>query len=264
MQSSENTSKTYNGPIVVIVGPTASGKTGAAISLAKKIGGEIISADSRAIYKYMDIGTAKPSVAEQDGVPHFGIDLVEPGERFTAYDFKKYADEKITEICSRGHVPIIAGGTGLYVDAVVFNYQFDGLSKDEKHGTPEGNESAGEYKDRAQMDKRFLVFGISWEPEELRERITKRMTNMYSPELYAETKFLVNKFGWDSQAMKSNVYQFVWQYLNNEINLDEAISLSVQDDIYLAKRQMTWFRRNKEIKWVRLSEIEQEILSHLS
>jgi tRNA dimethylallyltransferase len=249
---------------VVIVGPTASGKTGAAISLAKKIGGEIISADSRAIYKYMDIGTAKPSVEEQDGVPHFGIDLVEPGERFTAYDFKKYAEEKISEICSRGHVPIIAGGTGLYVDAIVFDYQFDGLSKDEKHGTPEGNESAGDHKDRAQMDKRFLVFGISWEPEELRERITKRMTNMYSPELYAETKFLVNKFGWDSQAMKSNVYQFVWRYLNNEINLDEAISLSVQDDIYLAKRQMTRFRRNREIKWVRLSEIEQEILSHLS
>ena len=256
--------QTYNGPIIVIVGPTASGKTGAAISLAKKIGGEVISADSRAIYKYMDIGTAKPSASEQDGVPHFGIDLVEPGERFTAFDFKKYAEEKIQEICSRGHVPIIAGGTGLYVDALVFDYQFDGLSKDEKHGTPEGNEIAREYKDRTEMNKKFLVFGISWEPEELRERITLRMTNMYSPELYKETEFLVNKYGWDSQAMKSNVYQFVWRYLNKEISLEEAISLSVYDDWHLAKRQMTWFKRNKSIVWSRLDELEQKILSKLA
>lgn len=255
---------TYNGPVVVIVGPTASGKTGAAISLAKKIDGEVISADSRAIYKYMDIGTAKPSLEEQDGVPHFGIDLVEPGERFTVADFKEYALSKIAEIRERGHVPIVAGGTGLYIDALVFDYQFDGLSKDEKHGTPEGKESAGEYKDRAQMSKDFLVFGIAWEPAELRERITLRMNQMYSEGLYDETRFLVSKYGWDSQAMKSNVYQFVWRYLNKEISLEEAISLSVFDDWHLAKRQITWFKRNPEIIWCRQDEIVQKILSQLS
>ena len=256
--------RTYNGPTIVIVGPTASGKTGAAISLAKKIGGEIISADSRAIYKYMDIGTAKPSLEEQDGIPHFGIDLVEPGERFTVADFKEYTMARIKEIRERGHVPIIAGGTGLYVDAVVFDYQFDGLSKDEKHGTPEGKESAGEYKDRTEMSKDFVVFGISWEPEELRERISLRMRQMYCEGLYEETKFLVSKYGWESQAMKSNVYQFVDKYLNGEMSLDEAIEQSIYDDWHLAKRQITWFKRNKNIKWYRLSELESAILSLFS
>ena len=254
----------YKGPVIVIVGPTASGKTGAAISLAKKVGGEVISADSRAIYKYMDIGTAKPSLEEQDGIPHFGIDLVEPGERFTVADFKEYAEAKIKEIRERGHVPIVAGGTGLYVDALVFDYKFDGVSKDEKHGTPEGNESAGEYKDRAQMSEEYKVFGISWEPDELRDRISRRMRGMYSEGLFDETKFLVSKYGWDSQAMKSNVYQFVWKYLNDECTLDEAIEQSIYDDWHLAKRQMTWFKRNKNICWRRLTDIESEILSVLA
>ncbi len=256
--------QTYKGPVIVIVGPTASGKTGAAIALAKKINGEIISADSRAIYKYMDIGTAKPSLEEQDGIPHFGIDLVEPGERFTVADFKEYAEQKISEIRSRGHVPIVAGGTGLYVDALVFDYKFDGLSKDDKHGTPEGNKEAQEYKDRKEMSKDFKVFGILWETDELRERIAKRMRGMYSPELFKETKFLVEKYGFGSQAMKSNVYQFVDKYLNGECSLDEAIEQSIYDDFHLAKKQMTWFKRNKNIVWCRLDKIENAILESLA
>lgn len=263
MKNSENISKTYNGPVIVIVGPTASGKTGAAISLAKKIGGEIISADSRAIYKYMDIGTAKPSLEEQDGVPHFGLDLVEPGERFTVADFKEYTEARIAEIRERGHVPIIAGGTGLYIDALVFDYKFDGLSKDKNHGTPEGNKEAKEYKDRVQMSKEFKVFGISWEPDELRERIALRMRGMYSEKLYEETRFLVEKYGWGSQAMKSNVYQFVDKYLKGELTLNEAVEQSVYSDYRLAKKQMTWFKRNREIKWFRLDRLEQEILKVL-
>ena len=105
----------YTGPCIVIVGATGSGKTGIAIQIAKEIGGEIISADSRAIYKFMDIGTAKPSMEEREGVLHFGIDLVEPGERFTVADWKKMAEQKINEIRGRGHVPIVVGGTGLYI-----------------------------------------------------------------------------------------------------------------------------------------------------
>ena len=256
--------QTYKGPVIVIVGPTASGKTGAAIALAKKINGEIISADSRAIYKNMDIGTAKPSLEEQDGIPHFGIDLVEPGERFTVADFKEYTEQKISEIRSRGHVPIVAGGTGLYVDALVFDYKFDGLSKDNKHGTPEGNKEAQEYKDRKEMSKDFKVFGILWETDELRERIAKRMRGMYSPELFEETKFLVSKYGFGSQAMKSNVYQFVDKYLNGECSLDEAIEQSIYDDFHLAKKQMTWFKRNKNIVWCRLDKIENVILESLA
>ena len=260
---------------MVIVGPTASGKTSAAINVAlglsealggekDEILGEVISADSRAIYKHMDIGTAKPSISEMKGVPHFGIDLVEPGERFTVADFKEYATRKITEIRERGHVPIVAGGTGLYVDALIYDYKFDGLSKDDKHGTPEGKEIAGEYKDRMQMSKDFIVFGISWKPEELRERITLRMKNMYaSPELFEETKYLVSKYGFGSQAMTSNVYQFANKYLNGELSLQEAIEQTVIDDWHLAKRQITWFKRNPEIRWYRQSEIVQKILAEL-
>ena len=107
-------------PLVVIAGPTASGKTELAIRIAKKFNGEVISADSRAIYRGLDIGTAKPTSEEQQGIPHWGIDIVDPGERFTAANFKVYAQRKISEIRSRGHLPIIAGGTGLYIDSVLY------------------------------------------------------------------------------------------------------------------------------------------------
>ena len=103
-------------PLVVIAGPTASGKTELAIRIAKKFNGEVISADSRAIYRGLDIGTAKPASEEQQGIPHWGIDIVDPGERFTAANFKVYAQRKISEIRLRGHLPIIAGGTGLYAE----------------------------------------------------------------------------------------------------------------------------------------------------
>ena len=127
-------SKANNGQerILVIIGPTGSGKTGLAIDVALElarlrgvdVAAEVISADSRAIYKGMDIGTAKPTREEMQGVPHWGIDLVEPDERFTVVDFCDYARQKIAEIRKRGHLPIIAGGTGLYVDALVYDYHF--------------------------------------------------------------------------------------------------------------------------------------------
>ena len=238
-------SNSYDGPVIVIVGPTASGKTGAAIELAKKVGGEVISADSRAIYKYMDIGTAKPSKEEMDGVPHFGIDLVEPGERFTVADFKAYAEQKIAEIRERGHVPIVAGGTGLYVDALVYNYHF--------------NETVQKsYADRQEMEKGYTIFGIKWDMDKLRERLTIRERQLYCEDLFKETKFLVEKYGWDSQAMKSNIYQFAWKYMQGELSLEEAIEQNVYDDYHLAKRQMTWFKRNDNIIWLPLEQIVTE------
>ena len=130
-----NNVKSYNNgqeQILVIIGPTGSGKTGLAIEVARElaklrgvdIAAEVISADSLAIYKGMDIGTAKPMPDEMRGIPHWGIDLVEPNDRFTVVDFQKYAREKMTEIQKRGRLPIIAGGTGLYVDALVYDYHF--------------------------------------------------------------------------------------------------------------------------------------------
>ena len=122
-------------PLIVIVGPTASGKTGLSIKLAKKFNGEIISADSRAIYRGLDIGTAKPSIEERQGVVHWGIDLVNPGEYYTAADFKRYADAKIDDIRSREYLPILVGGSGLYIDAVLFNFEFGKLPIVEKRTT---------------------------------------------------------------------------------------------------------------------------------
>ena len=234
-----------NSKVIVIVGPTGSGKTAAAIETAKALDGEVVSADSRAIYKYMDIGTAKPSPEEQGGVPHWGIDLVEPGERFTVADYKEYAVRKIAEIRERGHVPIIAGGTGLYVDAVIYDYQFRGPT-----GEKIGDFEQKSCTDRTEMSSDFKVFGIKWSPEELRERLVLRANKLFVQELYEETEFLVKKYGWDNQAMKSNIYQFAWRYMQGEISREEAIKLNVYDDWHLAKRQMTWFKRNPKIKWL--------------
>ena len=238
-------------PIIVIVGPTASGKTGVAIELAEKIGGEIICADSRTIYKSMDIGTAKPSIPEQKNIVHYGLDLVEPNERFTVYDWKKYAEQKIYEIRRLGKYPIMVGGTGLYVDALIYNYQFD-----QKHKSDQ--------IDRNKMGDDFLVYGVKWTSEELRERIRLREQQMFDNEgLIAETKELAKKFDWNTQSMRSNVYQFVWRMLNKEITKEEAIRLGVLDDYHLAKRQMTWFKRNRQIKWLRLKDLNEEIIKDI-
>lgn len=232
---------------LVILGPTASGKTGVSVEIAKKINGEIISADSRAIYKYMDIGTAKPSLEEQGGVPHFGLDLMEPGERFTVADWQKYSQTKIQEISVRGHVPMVVGGTGLYIDALVFDYDFSAGHK-------------ASQVDRSEMNKNFILIGIEWPPEELRKRITERANKLFNDKLYDETKFLVQRYGWGSQAMKSNIYQFVWGYLQGNYSLERAKELFVLDDWHLAKRQLTWFKRNKEIIWLPLAEVEPYVL----
>ncbi len=255
--------------MIVIVGPTGSGKTGVGIEIALEcgrllslpdgeIGGEVISADSRAIYKYMDIGTAKPLATEMQGVPHYGIDLVEPGERFTVSDWKEYALSKIEEIRSRGHVPIIVGGTGLYVDALIYDYQFRG-----KTGEKAGENASAEQKscsDRQKMVNGYAVFGIKWDMEQLRERLAQRVNKLFVQELYDETRFLVEKYGWNSQAMKSNIYQFAWGYLEGNYSLEEAKRLCALDDYHLAKRQMTWFKRNPEISWLPLDKIKQAVL----
>jgi len=247
--STSETSNSFD-KVIVILGPTGSGKTGMAVKLAKAINGEVISADSRAIYKGMDVGTAKPSVAEMKGVPHFGLDLVEPGERFTVADFKAYAEEKIAEIRSRGHVPIIAGGTGLYIDALVYDYQF---SNNQKTSAP----------DRDNLCTNYLLIGVKWGTEELRERLKKRLDAMFDEPLYTETRELVQKYGWGSQAMKSNVYKFVWQYLNGEISLEEAKEKSFYEDWHLAKRQLTWFKRTPEIIWLELEKIYTYVLKYI-
>ena len=243
---------------IIILGPTGSGKTGVSIKIAKAIGGEIISADSRAIYKGMDIGTAKPSLEEQDGVPHFGLDLVTPGERFTVADWKAYTEQKIKEIRSRGHIPIIVGGTGLYIDALIYDYKFKGPT-----GNKIGDIEQKTCTDRREIKDDYLIVGVKTTTEELRARLKDRLDQMFSEELYLEAKKLVHEYGWGSGAMKSDVYEYAWKYLNGELTLDQAKELCFYEDWHLAKRQLTWFKRNSEIIWLPLTQIYPFVVQYI-
>ena len=242
--------------VLVIIGPTGSGKTGLAIEFARELAkrrgvecaAEIISADSRAIYKGMDIGTAKPTKEEMQGVPHWGIDIVGPGERFTVADFCEYAREKIAEIRARGRLPIIAGGTGLYVDALVFDYQFN----DDVKKT---------YSDRQQMSSDYVILGIDWPRDELRKRLVQRSRLLFEQNIVEETQEMAKLYGWDCQAMKSDIYPIVQRMIDGEITREEAIELNALDDWHLAKRQLTWFKRNKNINWVPLNQAKDWLIN---
>ena len=281
-------------PLVVIVGPTASGKSALAIEMAAKYNGEIICADSRTIYKYMDIGTAKPDADDKRRVPHWGLDLVEPGEYFSAADFKTYADNKIKEIRQRGHVPFLVGGTGLYVDSVIFDYQF-GPKADagvraileqktvlelqeycknnnilpenymNKRHLVRSIETNGEINrlDKS-IVKNCIVVGITTEKFEILERIKDRIIQMIDCGVIDETEILSGKYGWDSESMKSNIYPIIRQYLDKSITKDELINRAVTIDWRLAKRQITWLKRNKFIQWGTLVEVKEIIENRLA
>ena len=243
---------------IVILGPTGSGKTGISIKIAKKINGEIISADSRAIYKGMDIGTAKPTKEEMQGVPHWGIDLVNPNERFTVADWKEYTESKIKEIKARDKVPIIVGGTGLYIDALIYDYHFKGPT-----GAKIGDFEQKSCSDRTEIKGDYLLIGIKWDTPLLRARLKARLDQMFRDDLYKETKTLVQKYGWDNGAMKSDIYEYAWKYMNNELSFNEAKEKCFYEDWHLAKRQLTWFKRNPAIHWLELEQIYPFVLKYI-
>lgn len=243
---------------IIILGPTGSGKTGVSIEIAKTINGEIISADSRAIYKYMDIGTAKPTCQEMQGVPHFGLDLVVPGERFTVADWKNYAGTKISEIKSRGHVPMVVGGTGLYIDALIYDYHFHGPT-----GHKIGDFEQKTCSDRTEVKGDYLIIGVDWPADQLRTRLRQRLDQMFSAELYTEVTQLVHDYGWGSGAMKSDIYEYAWKYLQGELTLAEAKEQCFYEDWHLAKRQLTWFKRNQNIIWLPLEKIYPFVLKYI-
>ncbi len=247
-----------NLPTIVILGPTGSGKTGVAVRIAKEIGGEIISADSRAIYRGMDIGTAKPTLEEREGVTHYGFDLVEPGERFTVADWKRLAEEKIKDIRARGKTPIIAGGTGLYIDALIFDYHFKGPT-----GEKIGDFEQKSCSDRTGVKGDFLLIGVETSRDVLRERLKKRIDVMFNEPLYNETRWLVHRYGWGSGAMKSDIYEYAWKYLNGGLTLEQAKEQCFYEDWHLAKRQMTWFKRNPDIIWLPLEQIYPFVIKYI-
>lgn len=269
----------FKPPIVVIVGPTASGKSQLAVDIAEHHNAEIICADSRTVYKGMDIGTAKPSAQDIKKVRHHLLDVVEPNQQFTAADFKKLANEAIVKIWKRGNVPIVVGGTGLYIDALLFDYDFGSkadvgkrvelstmtleelwdLCRQKNIELPENYknkrhviraiELGGLIRAKRVLRKNTLVVGLSTERPELVKRITQRVDDMFRLGVLQEAEALGRKFGWDCQALTANIYLVCKQVLDGSLDLDQAKQLCVKNDLNLAKRQMTWFKRNNAIHW---------------
>ncbi len=254
----QSANNNHRNTTVVILGPTGSGKTGVSIEIAKAIGGEIVSADSRAIFKGMDVGTAKPTKEEMQGIPHYGLDLVNPGERFTVSDWKTYAETKIAEIKARSKVPIVVGGTGLYVDALIYDYHFKGPT-----GHKIGDIEQKSCSDRTEVKGDFLLIGVKTETEVLRARLKARIDQMFTDTLFDETKALAEQYNWQTQAMKSNIYIYAYKYLNGELTLDEAKEQCFYEDWHLAKRQITWFKRNPEIIWLELEKIYSFVVKYI-
>ncbi len=267
--------------LVVLLGETASGKSALGLDVAKKYDGEIICSDSWTVRKFMDIGTAKPSQKEQHDVSHHLLDVVAPNEPFTAADFKRLANEAIADIQSRGKLPIMVGGTGLYIDAVVYDYSFLGgegtLDRDElgamsaeeltdmardqgidltdvdlrnKRRIIRAMESGGQKPTRKPLKENTLLIGKVLEKNELQERIERRVDQMLEAGLEAEVKKLSDEYGWEAEALKGIGYREWRDYFEGEQTLEVTRERIISATKNLAKRQRTWFKRNPDIHWV--------------
>jgi tRNA dimethylallyltransferase len=266
--------------LLVIVGPTASGKSDLAMRVAKQFNGEIITADSRTIYKGMDIGTAKPTLMDQKQVKHWGLDLVEPGAAYSAAKFKKYAQKAVTDIQSRGKLPILAGGTGLYIDGFIYQFEFQGnlsaqkrtelekLTTDQlqakiKHmgfKMPQNAknrrhltgiiERRGVTGGRVPLAKGVLLIGLMPLDATLKERINQRADEIFKSGVIDETRQLVSRYDEETIVRTAGlVYRLTLKVLSGEISQSEAIQRFKTADWQYARRQRTWFKRNPDIHW---------------
>lgn len=278
-------------PLLVLLGPTASGKTALSIEIAKKFNGEIISSDSRQVYRYMNIGTDKIPEEKRDGIPHHLIDVVNPDERFTVADFKKLAEEKIEEILSRGHLPMLVGGTGLYIRTITENFSIppenpeirsELLKELEDHGINILYEKLHKFDpksaakihsknaryiiraleivittgapkpDRKELP-RWHVLQIGRNPphEILFERIHRRVNEQIDRGLVEETKKLLEMgYAKNLPSMSSLGYSEIIQYLEGNLTLDDAKELLKKNTRNFAKRQIVWFKRDREVVWI--------------
>ena len=272
--------KSLTNPIeqIYVVGPTASGKTSLAIRIAEQFNGEIIAADSRTIYKGLNIGTAKPSVEEQKKIKHWGFDIVGPGETYSASKFQKFAKDKIEDIISRGKLPIIVGGSGLYIDALLYDYSFlppnlqlranlqkrtvsdlKQLILDNHLVMPENDqnkryliraiEKNGEIASAKDIKDSVLVVGLNPGKEQLVKNINLRAQQMIDMGVISEIIWAYDKYEYDSEALKGGIYKIFRDFILKNISQEAALKLFVLSDLRLAKKQMTWFKRNKNINW---------------
>ncbi len=283
--------------VYVIGGPTASGKSKLAVELAKKINGEIISADSMQIYKDMNIGTAKITNQEMQGIKHYLIDFISPEQRYSVSSFKKDAEDAIEKILSNGKTPIIVGGTGLYIDSLIYGIEFQDEKIDTKYREKlnkiaeiEGLEKlykkaqkidpeamakisandrkriirvleiyhkTGKTKTEQEKESRknevkynYKVFAITIPREKLYERINKRVDQMLEQGLIEEVEKILEKYSYFPTAMQGLGYKEVIEYLENKITKEEMIEKIKKETRHYAKRQITWFKKNKETIWL--------------
>lgn len=275
--------------VIAVVGATASGKTAYAVELARRVNGEIISADSRLVYKGLDIGTAKPDMDERFGIPHYMIDIVEPEVDYSVGLYANEARNIIEDIISRGKTPVIAGGTGLYFRILLENYDLPKINPDYELREALSKLSFSELYEMlvnldaeaaklvVQNDKRRAIrfieivkltgspvsearglkepefevewIGLNYPREELYDRINRRVDLMIEQGLVDETKNLLAKHGRINNIINTIGYREITSYLDGELTLEEAKDKLKQNTRNYAKRQLTWFRKNPDIKW---------------
>ena len=292
--------------VIVIGGPTASGKTSLSIELAKKINGQVVSADSMQIYKDMNIGTAKPDKEEMQEIRHYLLDFLSPEERYSVADYKRDAKKAIKEIIEQGKVPIIVGGTGLYIDSLIYEIEYNEVQTDlkyreelEKRVLQEGLENlyneakkidpqaiekisindkkrilrvleiykqTGKTKTQLELESRkepdydYKVFAINMDRAILYDRINKRVDIMIQKGLINEVENICKKYKEFPTAMQGLGYKEVVEYLQNKVTKEEMIEKIKMESRRYAKRQLTWFRKNKQTIWLDgLQDIQNNI-----
>ena len=290
--------------VIVICGPTASGKTALSIELAKQINGEIVSCDSMQIYKEMDIGTAKPTSAEMQGIKHYLIGCVSPEERYSVADYKADAKKAIKEIIEKGKMPIVVGGTGLYLDSLIYEIEYQDIQLDEEYRKQleeEVEEKGLEelYKRAKQIDEKaiekispndkkrilrileiyhatgktkteqeiesrkkeveydYKVYALDWDRQKLYDRINKRVDMMMEQGLSEEVKQILDKYHTFPTAMQGLGYKEVVEYLEGKLTKEEMVEKIKMETRRYAKRQLTWFRKNKQTIWLNAEDTIQ-------
>lgn len=291
--------------VIVICGPTASGKTGLSVKLAQAMNGEIVSCDSMQIYKDMTIGTAKVTKEEMQGIPHYLIDFVSPDERYSVADFQKDAEKAIHEIVAKGKTPIVVGGTGLYVDTLIYHIQYPEIKTDlayrkqleemiQEQGLEVAYQKAKEIdpqaiekissndqkrimrileiyhqtqktKTQLEIESRreeppyeYLVYAIDMDREKLYDRINQRVDIMIEQGLIEEVQALLEKYKNFPTAMQGLGYKEVVAYLKGNMTKEEMIETLKQETRRYAKRQLTWFRKNKQTIWLNALDKKEE------
>ncbi len=247
---------------LAIVGPTASGKSDLALKMAMTYQGEIIAADSRTIYKGMNIGTAKPSLQDQKLVPHHCLDIITPDQKFSASEFKHLANTAIIDIQSRGKLPIMVGGSGLYIDSVLFDYQFSEFSAERDPQNPRHLKKTEQLSRPKKLIPNTLVIGLCVPKEVLHERIEQRIDAMLAAGLLQEVQNLLKTYKLEAPGMLAPGYKEFSRYLRGQVSFEEAKNQFIKSHKQLAKRQMTWFKRNKNIQWFASGEEAFKFFEH--